>query len=286
MTRFDITLKSLLQSAADTRFLQCLSIQGRFDEVSPAFPSTRERRVDFVARVKEPRKRAYLVHIELQAVKDASIATRMLNYRVDIRTWQQLPENREYRGLGLVQTLLYVGPGTWKPHTEIAEENLEFRYNFVDAKSIDPAPLLESNNLVDAILAVLCRDGSKPHMIRRVAERIAAAPAPDRPDAWAKLAVISELRGIGLQVQSEIAKMGLPVNLEESALLSGSFARVRIDDIVEVLEARFPGALPADLSERLTRLDRDELKQVLRRSAIAASVEEAIAIPVGTDYGR
>jgi hypothetical protein len=160
------------------------------------------------------------------------------------------------------------------------------RYNFVDAKSIDPAPLLDSENLVDAILAVLCRDGNKPHVIRRVAERIAAAPAPDRPDAWAKLAVISELRGIGLQVQSEIAKMGLPVNLEESALLNGSFARVRIDDIVEVLEARFPGTLPTDLGERLSRLDRDELKQVLRRSATAASVEEAIAIPVGADLGR
>jgi hypothetical protein len=100
------------------------------------------------------------------------------------------------------------------------------------------------------------------------------------------VAVISKLRGIGLQVRSEIAKMGLPVNLEESAMLSGSFARVRIDDIVEVLEARFPGALPADFGERLAGLDRDELKQVLRRSATAASVEEAIAIPVGTDLGR
>jgi hypothetical protein len=59
--------------------------------------------------------------------------------------------------------------------------------------------------------------------------------------------------------------MGLPVNLEESAMLSGSFARVRIDDIVEVLEARFPGPLPTDLAGRLARLGRDELKQVLRR---------------------
>lgn len=114
-----------------------------------------------------------------------------------------------------------------------------------------------------------------------MAERIAAAPAPDRSDAWAKLAVIS-----GLQVQSGIAKVGLPVDLEESAMLSGSFARVRIDDIVEVLDARFPGALPADLGERLAGLDRDGLKQMLRRSATAASVEEAISIPVGTDYGR
>jgi hypothetical protein len=66
-------------------------------------------------------------------------------------------------------------------------------------------------------------------------------------------------------------------------MLSGSFARARIDDIVEVLDARFPGALPDDLVGRLAGLDRDRLKQMLRRSATAASVEEAISIPLGTD---
>jgi hypothetical protein len=44
MTRFDITLKSLLQSAAGTRFLKCLAIQGKYSELSPVFPNTRERR--------------------------------------------------------------------------------------------------------------------------------------------------------------------------------------------------------------------------------------------------
>jgi hypothetical protein len=50
------------------------------------------------------------------------------------------------------------------------------------------------------------------------------------------------------------------------------------------VEARFPGALRADLNERLAGLGRDELKQVLRRSAAAASAEEAI--PAGRNYGR
>jgi len=41
------------------------------------------------------------------------------------------------------------------------------------------------------------------------------------------------------------------------------------------VEARFPGALRADLNQRLAGLGRDELKQVLRRTAAAASAEEA-----------
>lgn len=49
------------------------------------------------------------------------------------------------------------------------------------------------------------------------------------------------------------------------------------------VEARFPSALRADLNERLAGLGRDELKQVLRRNAAAASAEEAI--PAGRNYG-
>jgi hypothetical protein len=289
MTRFDITLKSIIRSVR-TRFLQSLAIEGEYSEVSPNFPDTRERRVDFVARVKAGRKRAYLAHVELQAAPDRNIATRMLNYRVDIRTWQRAPENREFLGLDVRQTLVYLGPGSWKPKTEIDEQNLRFSYNFVDAKSIDPGPLLESENLGDVTLAVLCRDGKRPDVIRRVVTRIAAAPASEQPDALTKLSVLSDLRGIGPRVQSEVEKMGLPVNLEESTLLRGTFDRVRaetsIDDILEVLEARLPGALPADLKQRLADLGRDELKDVLRRSATAASVEEALAKPAGTTHGR
>ena len=49
------------------------------------------------------------------------------------------------------------------------------------------------------------------------------------------------------------------------------------------VEARFPGALRADLNKCLAGLGRDELKQVLRRNAAAASAEEAI--PAGRNYG-
>jgi len=84
--------------------------------------------------------------------------------------------------------------------------------------------------------------------------------------------------------------MGLSVNLEESTLLRETFERVRaetsINGILAVLEARFPGALPVDLKQRLADLGRDELKDVLRRSATAASVEEAVAKPAGTTHGR
>lgn len=284
MTKYDITLKSILRSEP-TQFLRLLGVEGEYSEVSPHFPDTRERRVDFVMCVKAHRKRPYLVHVELQAAPDKNIATRMLNYRTDIRTWQEVPENGKFRGLNILQVMVYLGRLAWKPKTEIREENLNFRYRFVDLKRIDPGPLLESDNIGDVVLAVLCRDGRRSDVIRRVVERIAAAPESERPNAVTKLSVLSDLRGIGPRVQSELEKMGIPVNLEESTLLRGAFDRVRnearaetsIDDIIEVLQARFPGELPADLKDRLANLDQDDLKAVLRQSAIASSVEEALA---------
>jgi hypothetical protein len=38
-------------------------------------------------------------------------------------------------------------------------------------------------------LAVLCRGGKRPDVIRKVVERIAAAPEPERPDAVTKVSV-------------------------------------------------------------------------------------------------
>jgi hypothetical protein len=274
--------------------LHSLGIEGEYSELSPNFPSTRERRVDFLALVRAPRRRTYLAHIELQTARDPAIADRMLNYMADIRHWQSTAERRDLRGLNVVQTVVYVGAARWTPKTEIAEENLTFRYRFIDAKSIDPAPLLASENLGDVTFAVLCRDGKRPDVIRRVLERIVAAPASERSDILTKLSVLSDLRGIGPRVQSEMERMGIPVNLEESTLVRATIDRVRqesvkktsIDNIVRFMRSRFQDKLPTDLRERLDRYSQDELDEIVERSATSASAEEALPGPAGTNLDR
>jgi hypothetical protein len=293
MTKFDVTLKSVLRDGK-TQVLRALGIEGEYSELAPNLPSTRERRVDFLALVKAPRRRAYLAHVELQTSRDPMIADRMLNYMADIRHWQSATESRDLRGLNVVQTVVYVGAPRWTPKTEIAEENLTFRYRFVDAKSIDPAPLLESENLGDVTFAVLCRDGRRPDVIRKVLERIAAAPASERSDILTKLSVLSDLRGIGPRVQTEMERMGIPVNLEESTLVRATIDRVRqesakktsIENIVTVMRSRFQDKLPADLRERLESHTQDELNEIVERSLTAGSAEEALTKPTATDFGR
>ena len=81
------------------------------------------------------------------------------------------------RGLSIRQTVVYVGPRKWSPRTTIDEPGLRFTHDFVDARDIDPEPLLKSENLGDVAFAVLCRDGKRPDVIRKVLARIAAAVA-------------------------------------------------------------------------------------------------------------
>jgi hypothetical protein len=64
---------------------------------------------------------------------------RMLGYLADIRQWAT---GTKYKGLRVQQTVVYVGSRRWAPATQIREEGLRFDYDFVDAKTLDPEPLL------------------------------------------------------------------------------------------------------------------------------------------------
>jgi hypothetical protein len=133
-------------------------------------------------------------------------------------------------------------------------------------------------NLGDVTFAVLCRDGKRPDVIRKVLERIVAPPASERSERV--------VRGIGPPVQSEMEQMGIPVNLEESTLVRATIDRVRqetvkkasIDNIVKFMRSRFRNDVPTDLKERLERHTQEELDEIVERSATAASVEAALDI--------
>jgi hypothetical protein len=118
-----------------------------------------------------------------------------------------------------------------------------------------------------------------------VLQRIKEAPASERPDVIAKLSILADLRNIGAQVKSEMDRMGIPVNIEDSTLVRPVIERVReetlhassIDSITRVLRSRFD-RLPADLGSRLEKLTQEELNQILDRAGTAESIDATLAI--------
>ncbi|MBI5131526.1 MAG: hypothetical protein HZA66_18975 [Rhodopseudomonas palustris] len=278
MGRYDISLKAVLKRG-NSRILGALGMPGAYRELSPEFPSMRKRTADFLAVVKQPRKRPLLAQVELQTSPDTTMMDRMLRYSADIRIWAS--SQNDLMGLSGHQTILYVGTRSWKPRGPIDEQNLWFKPDFVDARDINPEPLLASENLGDVTFAVLCRDGNRPHVIKKVLERIVAAPAADRPDGVAMLSVFSDLRHIGAFVQAEMDKMGISVDLEDSTLVRPTIDRARrktaVELIIRSLRARFAGQVPDDLPQQLEQLSMEALQEAFDRSTMATSVDDIVA---------
>jgi hypothetical protein len=279
MGRYDISLKAVLKRG-NSRVLGALGIPGEYRELSPEFPSLGRRTADFLAVVKQPRKRPLLAHVELQTGPDSTMRDRMLRYSADIRIWAGSQD--DLKGLSVHQTVLYVGTKKWKPRGPIDERDLWFKPDFVDARDIDPQPLLASENLGDATFAVLCRDGKRPGVVKKVLERIAAAPAADRPDGIAMLSVFSDLRHIGPYVQAEMEKMGISVDLEDSTLVRPAIDRARRETTVELivrsLRTKFADQVPTDLQQQLEKLATEELQEAFDRSTTATSVDDVLAV--------
>jgi hypothetical protein len=76
--------------------------------------------------------------------------------------------------------------------------------------------------------------------------------------------------------------MPIPIQLEKNPFLREIVEHVRkdctIDNIGLVLRSRFGVLLPTDLRDRLLELSQDELDDMLGRSAIAATAEDALAV--------
>jgi hypothetical protein len=225
----------------------------------------------------------------MQSDRDPDMLTRMLSYRADIRNWQQTSGDVECKGLGVVQTVAYIGPGSWSPKLRLRELQIEFEYGYLDVKTLDSNVLLTSESVEDAALAVLFRDGHKPYMIRKIVQRVAEASKSESEtlNAGALLTSFAGLRRAGEIVAMEWRKMNLPVNFEDSPLMKESYDRVRAEAdanrlivvITETLQRKFPNDIPADLNSRLTALSVDELDAMFKRSIDAKSVDDILTVP-------
>ena len=89
----------------------------------------------------------YILHLEIQNNNDKNMIYRMLRYYVDIRQISKLP---------IKQYVLYIGKEKANFQTEIFEEDLNFRYNFIDIHTIDCEVLLNQNTPEALVLAILC----------------------------------------------------------------------------------------------------------------------------------
>ena len=142
--KMDILLRDILKRIPD-RFVLLLTGKRGVKILDNTFPTVKERKADFVAELED----GSIFHLELQTYPDKKMPFRMLEYYLLL---MQAYPDREIN-----QTVLYVGEGAPRMENSIKRKRLSYSYELRDIKEISCRELMESPQIEDKILAVLCK---------------------------------------------------------------------------------------------------------------------------------
>jgi hypothetical protein len=278
---FDVIMKALIDNSS----VLPLHLGGSpvSTRLNIEFSEIEKRLADYLARLED----GSLLHVEFQSTVDPDMVWRMLNYRRLIR----IKVDKESR---VHQVVLYVGDEA-DVNLKISDDDLYYSCHAIDIRTMDAGVFLGANCFDDNLLALLCRNGGSPYVVRRVAEKYDMLDAASREDAYVKLAYVAGLRGLTDLVAREIKTMP-SVALRDNPLFKiavdevyhegevGGMARA----ILTSLEAK--GFEVADqIRDAVLAADEETLLQMIRLAATAGTIEqfaEEASIELSRGFGR
>ena len=156
----DIVSKDILKSLAFeiSKYLLKLDInEDEIEIIDKEFTRVEKRESDIIFKYKND-----VIHIEIQNNNHKEMHLRMLRYYSDILF--------EYEDANIFQYLLYIGKNRLNMKNEIKKNNLDFKYNVIDAKDIDCNYLLNLNKPEAIVLAILCdfKDNDKQKIVNEI----------------------------------------------------------------------------------------------------------------------
>ena len=176
---YDRTLKELLQGIPK-RFITMLTGHEAVKLLDPTFPKTEERRADFVVELDN----GDIFHLEVQTKEDKDMPLRMLKYAVLIKElYNKFPK----------QMVLYLSEKEIKDKP-IDIENLKYNYSIKYIKDIDCHELIESSDINDNILAILCKIEDFDRFIYKLKDKLLSLKEHQRADYMQKLSFLLRLR--------------------------------------------------------------------------------------------
>ncbi|MCJ2007056.1 hypothetical protein [Methylobacterium sp. J-092] len=281
--RIDVTLKKLLTGRAPA-FQEQIGLPRQIDFLPGEVLEDTELRVDVLAR--RHGGDGPWFHAELQSTNKADMLLRMLRYRSGLTN--RLAVEKRFAPTESVplpdldQVCVYVGQSPMKMANSVNDRGLHFGFRLIDARSLDPERQLSSVSVNDNVLGVLCRNGSTPDRIDRILAKVASLGLPERSDAFARLLVLSDLRGMRDRVLTRREEMGFSVDLSGVPMVEDAFLRerartereTRAGMVINALEGRFgEDSVPAGVRDALEDLNVDALTRMIMRVPNAKSVE-------------
>ncbi len=177
---YDRTLRELFQDVP--RALIKLLVDKEIKEVlETSFPKVEERRVDLLTRLEDDT----LFHLEIQSIGDTLMPKRMLKYASLIyENYDQFPH----------QMVLYVGDRDIMIESQIKEQNLRYNYEVKDIREFDCSKLIESEDITDNIIAILCNIKDFDRLFAKLQGKLLNLDNKKREDYLRKLFYLLRLR--------------------------------------------------------------------------------------------
>jgi predicted transposase/invertase (TIGR01784 family) len=177
---YDRTLRELFQEVPRTLIKLLVGLEIK-EVLETSFPKVEERRVDLLTRLEDDT----LFHLEIQSINDTLMPSRMLKYASLIyEHYNEFPK----------QMVLYIGVKKLKIKNEISTQNLWYNYEVKDISEFDCSKLMESENITDNIIAILCNIKDIDKFYNKLMLKLSKLETKKREDYLRKLFYLMRLR--------------------------------------------------------------------------------------------
>ena len=177
---YDRTIREIFQDLPPT-FVELLTNKKAKKLLETKYPKVEEKQADLVVLLHDNT----IFHLELQLSDDKSMPLRMLYYAL-------LIENKHKKFPK--QMVLYLGEKEIKTPNTIKNEKLSFSYDIKYIKDLDCEILINSEDINDNLLSVLCSVKNINKLLNKLAKRLKNLPDKKREDLIRKLLYLLRLR--------------------------------------------------------------------------------------------
>jgi len=177
---YDRTIREIFQEVPTT-FVKLLTNKEAKELLETKFPKVEEKQADLVVRLEDDT----IFHLEVQLANDKTMPGRMLYYALLIENkHKQFP----------LQTVLYLGENENTTPNYIQTEKLSYSYEVKYIKDIDCQILIDSEDINDNILAILCSVKNINKLLKRLSKKLNKLNEKRKEDYIRKLLFLFRLR--------------------------------------------------------------------------------------------
>jgi hypothetical protein len=225
-----------------------------------------------------------LHQVEFQTSNETGFAVRMLEYYAYlVRVHQQ----------HITQTVLYLGREALRMERTFVSPSMNFRFEILNLREYDAAPLLASADWADNVLALLAK-GAPEKALGTVMERLHGMRSEDRDWAAGTLLQLSGILGMEEIVNEGLQEAGM-INLMENKVLGplilqqyeagrsegrtegrSEGRQVGQRELLQEMLANKFGGLPAWALDRLHGASAEDLHAWAKRILSSATLEDTL----------